>query len=234
MPSGAACCSTYAKALLPRRGSRCRADTAMVSIQRSSVPLKDLARTASGDITYRPVNRYTHVRARTKRMWVPLSTCYALVAARFPDNLSNKSAEATRTCAAVVVYELSKPSRLTSMSGTQWPRLRLQARPRSFWGTPIYSALAYCCARLRRAPHSRFPSIYVFGHGTPSFNSDRRRTPNARLRARSPTQLQTLQFYRPERARLSTLRRSATSRSTTRAYAVNSAKTSWGDSITRD
>ena len=226
-----------------------RAGTAMVVDSRAAAyPLNDLRELPSGDYFVQALLiRYTYVqRADGHELWVPLSPTPS-VAARFPGNLYSKVQKVALNAAQpfVVPIELTETiAPYVEEPDTQWLKtVRIKSEILSkFWGTPIYFGARVLLPRgFADNPRSRFPGIYVFGHGTPFFFSTDPATNSERAIARArDANLQTgYEFYqawmRDGFPRVVAICPIIPSPYNNESYAVNSANNGpWGDAITRE
>ncbi len=226
-----------------------RAGTAMVvDSSAAAYPLNDLRELPSGDYYVQALLiRYTYVRRSDGHdLWVPLSPT-PLVAARFPGNLYSKVQKLTLNPARqfVVPIELAETiAPYVEEPDTQWLKtVRIKSEILSrFWGTPIYFGARVLLPRgFADHPQSRFPGIYVFGHGTPFFfNTDpATNTERALARARDANLQTGYEFYqtwmRDDFPRVVAICPIIPSPYNNESYAVNSANNGpWGDAITRE
>jgi hypothetical protein len=226
-----------------------RAGTAMVvDSSAAAYPLNDLRELPSGDYYVQALLiRYTYVRRSDgHELWVPLSPT-PLVAARFPGNLYSKVQKLTLNPAQqfVVPIELTETiAPYVEEPDTQWLKtVRIKSEILSkFWGTPIYFGARVLLPRgFAEHPQSRFPGIYVFGHGTPFFfNTDpATNTERALARARDANLQTGYEFYqtwmRDDFPRVVAICPIIPSPYNNESYAVNSANNGpWGDAITRE
>ncbi|MGH8238243.1 MAG: alpha/beta hydrolase-fold protein [Steroidobacteraceae bacterium] len=226
-----------------------RAGTAMVvDSNAAGYPLHDLGELPRGDYYVQALLiRYTHVRRSDEHeLWVPLSPT-GLIAARFPGNLHSKVQKLTLDPAQqfVVPIELSEAiAPYSEEPDTQWLKtVRIKSEILSkFWGTPIYFGARVLLPRgFDDHPQSRYPGIYVFGHGTPFFfdTDPATNTERAIARARSANLQTGYDFYqtwiRDDFPRVVGICPIIPSPYNAESYAVNSANNGpWGDAITRE
>jgi len=226
-----------------------RAGTTMIVDSRAAAyPLNDLRELPRGDYYVQALlMRYTHVRRSDgHELWVPLSPT-GLVAAHFPGNLYSKVQKLTLDAAQrfVVPIELSETiAPYVEEPDTQWLKtVRIKSEILSkFWGTPIYFGARVLLPRgFDDRPQSRYPGIYVFGHGTPFFfdTNPTSNTDRAIARARSANLQTGYEFYqtwiRDDFPRVVGICPIIPSPYNSESYAVNSANNGpWGDAITRE
>ncbi len=226
-----------------------RAGTAMlVDSGAAAYPLDDLHELPSGDYYVQALLiRYTHVRRSDgHELWVPLSST-PLVAARFPGNLYSKVQKLTLDGSQpfVVPIELTETiAPPVEEPDTQWLKtVRIKSEILSkFWGTPIYFGARVLLPRgFEDQPRSRYPGIYVFGHGTPFFfdTDPATNTQRAIARARDANLQTGYEFYqtwiRDDFPRVVAICPIIPSPYNGESYAVNSANNGqWGEAITRE
>ena len=226
-----------------------RAGTAMVvDSGAAAYPLNDLRELPRGDYYVQALLiRYTHVRRSDgHELWVPLSPT-PLVAARFPGNLYSKVQKLTldgsqRDVVPIDLTETIAP--YVEEPDTQWLKtVRIKSEILSrFWGTPIYFGARVLLPRgFADHPQSRYPGIYVFGHGTPFFfdTDPATNTERAIARARDANLQTGFEFHqawgRDDFPRVVAICPIIPSPYNGESYAVNSANNGpWGDAITRE
>ncbi len=222
--------------------------TMLVDSGAAAYPLNDLHELTSGDYYVQALLiRYTQVRRSDgHELWVPLSST-PLVAARFPGNLYSKVQKLTLDGSQpfVVPIELTETiAPYVEEPDTQWLKtVRIKSEILSkFWGTPIYFGARVLLPRgFEDHPRSRYPGIYVFGHGTPFFfNTDpAMSTERALARARDANLQTGYEFYqtwiRDDFPRVVAICPIIPSPYNNESYAVNSANNGpWGEAITRE
>jgi hypothetical protein len=226
-----------------------RAGTAMI-VDSSAVayPLSDLRELPPGDYYVQALLiRYTRVRRSDgHELWVPLSPT-SLPAPRFPGNLYSKVQKVTLdgSQSFAVPIELTETiAPFVEEPDTQWLKtVRIKSETLSkFWGTPIYFGARVLLPRgFDDHPRSRYPGIYVFGHGTPFFfgTDPATNTDRAIARARDANLQTGYEFYqswiRDDFPRVVAICPIIPSPYNGESYAVNSANNGpWGEAITRE
>ena len=170
-----------------------------------------------------------------------------MVAARFPGNLYSKVQKVTLdgSQSFAVPIELTETIvPFVEEPDTQWLKtVRIKSEILSrFWGTPIYFGARVLLPRgFEDHPQSRYPGIYVFGHGTPFFfdTDPATNTERAIARARDANLQTGYEFYqswiRDDFPRVVAICPIIPSPYNGESYAVNSANNGpWGEAITRE
>lgn len=223
-------------------------ETAMtIDAASAAYPVADLSQLPAGDYYVQALLiRYTQVhRADGHTIWVPIPSGQHHATVE-PGNLYSAIKQVHLDPAHGFAVELSLSEVIAPRpqeTDTQWLKtVRIKSKVLSeFWGVPMYIGARVLLPRgFAEHPNSRYPGLYVFGHGTPFFFNPDPASHATELPEARDANLQTgYEFSQVWRSdgfpRVVGITSIVPSPYFLESYSVNSANNGpWGDAITQE